>query len=123
MHSTHLILNTNPLQLSEMLRRTTHLRSQEKVEGGEVELAFCRTNNRVADILTEGLVKTKHDLFVRMMGLTDSQIGSVGKLCCLFYQVEGRYCSASIPFVRRSCLCTSSLYISDYIFTFTKCKE
>src|ERR1700761_269872 len=95
MYSTHLILKTNPLKPSEMLRRTTHPHSQEKVESREIELAFCRTNNMVADILTKGLVKTKHDLFVRVMGLTDSQSGSVGILCCSSYQVEGRYRSAS----------------------------
>ena len=35
----------------------------------------------IADILTKGLTKEKHDQFSRQMGLADSQRGSVGGYC------------------------------------------
>jgi hypothetical protein len=72
--------------------RTKHIDIQhhfvrEKVEGEEVELIFCRTEDMIADILTKGLTKEKHDCFSGMMGLTDSQSGSVGDWCCSSRQV------------------------------------
>jgi hypothetical protein len=63
--------------------RTKHIDIQhhfvrEKVENEEVELLFCPTDDMAADILTKGLTKEKHVRFSNMMGLTDSQSGSVG---------------------------------------------
>ena len=42
---------------------------REKVEDGEVELSFCRTDDMTADVLTKGLSKEKHWRFSEGMGL------------------------------------------------------
>src|SRR5262249_43212859 len=62
--------------------RTKHIDVQhhfvrDKVEDGEVEVIFCKTEEMVADVLTKGLTKEKHDRFSSWMGITDSQSGSV----------------------------------------------
>jgi len=62
--------------------RTKHIDIQhhfvrEKLEDGEVEVIFCKTEEMVADVLTKGLTKEKHEHFSSRMGITDSQSGSV----------------------------------------------
>ena len=42
---------------------------REKVERGVLEVEFCPTEEQVADVLTKGLSKEKHEKFSRMMGL------------------------------------------------------
>jgi hypothetical protein len=44
---------------------------REKIESHEVEIAFCRTEEMAADILTKALTKEKHDHCSEKMGLVD----------------------------------------------------
>ena len=67
--------------------RTKHIDIQhhfvrEKVECNEIELDYCRTEDMIADVLTKSLAREKHHRFSHMMGLIDSQSGSVGGQCC-----------------------------------------
>jgi hypothetical protein len=42
---------------------------RHKVENEEIELQYVPTGNQVADILTKGLVREKHECFAAKMGL------------------------------------------------------
>jgi hypothetical protein len=42
---------------------------RHKVENEEIELQYIPTGNQVADILTKGLVREKHEHFAAEMGL------------------------------------------------------
>ena len=43
---------------------------REEVEKGTINLKYCQTDNMIADILTKGLSKDKHDKLKKMMGLS-----------------------------------------------------
>jgi hypothetical protein len=42
---------------------------RERIESGDVEVAFCGTDDMIADVLTKGLSKEKHFVFSKGMGL------------------------------------------------------
>ena len=43
---------------------------REKVERGVLVVEYCPTEEQVADVLTKGLSKEKHEQFTSTMGLT-----------------------------------------------------
>ena len=43
---------------------------REKVERGVLVVEYCPTEEQVADVLTKGLSKEKHEQFTSAMGLT-----------------------------------------------------
>ena len=45
---------------------------REKIETKELDVSFCGTEDMVADVLTKGLSKEKHNRFISRMGLVDS---------------------------------------------------
>ena len=45
---------------------------REKIETKELDVLFCGTEDMVADVLTKGLSREKHNCFVSRMGLVDS---------------------------------------------------
>lgn len=65
--------------------RTKHIDVQhhfirEKLEGNEISLKYCPTEDMVADVLTKALAKDRHQRLAKAMGLRDgnySQSGSV----------------------------------------------
>ena len=63
-------LAKNPIQHA----RTKHIDIRhhfirEMVENKEVEIVYCGTDDMVADILTKGLSREKHNRFVEGMGI------------------------------------------------------
>ena len=59
--------------------RTKHIDIQhhfvrEKVDSGDVEIIYCPTDNMVADVLTKGLSKEKHNRFMKGMGLVERKV-------------------------------------------------
>jgi hypothetical protein len=42
---------------------------QQKVDGGEIKLKYIPTGDQVADVLTMGLAREKHEHFSEVMGL------------------------------------------------------
>jgi hypothetical protein len=46
---------------------------REKTEGGQVQVIFCGTEEMVADVLTKGLSKERHQYLSRRMGLVEGQ--------------------------------------------------
>ena len=42
---------------------------REKLESGDINIAYCGTGDMVADILTKGLARDKHEKHTREMGL------------------------------------------------------
>jgi hypothetical protein len=49
----------------------------ERVESGELNVSYISTNENVADILTKGLPRPKHETFVYSLGLSAGLKGSV----------------------------------------------
>ena len=54
--------------------RTKHIDARyhfvrEKIENGDIDLEFCPTDNMVADVLTKGVLKDKHNRCAQRMGL------------------------------------------------------
>ena len=46
---------------------------REKIEANEIKVSYCSTEEMVADILTKGLGKEKHNRFVREMGIQNRE--------------------------------------------------
>jgi hypothetical protein len=46
---------------------------RERVEAGDIELVFCKTEDMLADVLTKGLTKEKHNRFTEGIGLRVSE--------------------------------------------------
>ena len=77
-----ILLAKNPTHHS----RTKHIDVQhhfirEKLDGGEICLEYCPTQDMVADVLTKALAKERHQMLTKEMGLRGcnySQSGSVG---------------------------------------------
>ena len=58
--------------------RTKHIDVQhhfvhEKLDANEIKVSYCQTEDMLADVLTKGLGKEKHDRFIVGMGLLDSK--------------------------------------------------
>lgn len=73
-----LALAKNP----EFHSRTKHIEVQyhwirELVEGGEVNLSYIPTNDMLADALTKGLSRNKHERLMDLLGLDLRSSGSV----------------------------------------------
>ena len=46
---------------------------RERVARGEIKVAYCSTEDMVADVLTKAVAKPKHERCCEMMGLTDAK--------------------------------------------------
>lgn len=65
--------------------RTKHIDVQhhficEKIKDKVIELEYCPIEHMVADVLTKGLAKVKHERFVEKMGLNNFDIVQSGSV-------------------------------------------
>ena len=74
-----IIYNDNQSCISLSRNPTFHVRTKhveihhhfvcEKIEEGKIDLVFCGTEDKVANVLIKGLTPEKHSQFKEMMGI------------------------------------------------------
>jgi hypothetical protein len=58
----------------ERVYDNTFLFSKTLIEDGTIDLRYCPTSKNESDVITEGLERVKHDLFVTSVGVTCTTI-------------------------------------------------